>query len=233
METGSGGKEVSLIPIKKSTSVTQQVYDRLLEAMMSLTLPPGQMVSENNLAEQLMVSRTPVREALKRLEQEGLVQTTPQKGTQVLKLSAVQLAEAAELRRILELWAAVTAADKLNGNDIDRMWQAQQTVQDAFNVQDYIRLLEWDALFHEVFLSAAGNSKVVQTVNLMNFQIWRFRLLWLRTGEGTERMLVEHEELVRALERRDLSVLATIMRKHIGCVELIPSVRSVWPDYFE
>ena len=98
------------------------------------------MVSENNLAEQLMVSRTPVREALKRLEQEGLVQTTPQKGTQVLKLSAVQLAEAAELRRILELWAAVTAADKLNGNDIDRMWQAQQTVQDAFNVQDYIRL---------------------------------------------------------------------------------------------
>ncbi|NMB16748.1 MAG: GntR family transcriptional regulator [Firmicutes bacterium] len=224
---------MSLIPIKKSRSVTQKAYERLLEAIMSLTLPPGQLVSENNLAEQLMVSRTPVREALKRLEQEGLVQTTPQKGTEVLKLSAVQLIEAAELRRILELWAAVTAVDKLDGDDLERMWKAQQTVRDAFMAQDYVRLLEWDASFHEVFLQAAGNSRVVQTVNLMNFQIWPFRLLWLRTGKGTERMLAEHEDLVRALEGRELSVLATIMRKHIGCVELIPSVRSVWPDYFE
>ncbi|MGI6036208.1 MAG: GntR family transcriptional regulator [Limnochordia bacterium] len=224
---------MSLVPIEKSRSVTQKAYERLLEAIMSLTLPPGQLVSENNLAEQLMVSRTPVREALKRLEQEGLVQTTPQKGTEVLKLSAVQLIEAAELRRILELWAAGAGADKLDGTDIERMWMAQQTVRDAFMAQDYVRLLEWDASFHEIFLQAAGNSKVVQTVNLMNFQIWRFRLLWLKTGKGTERMLIEHEDLVRALEKRDLSRLALILQKHIVFGELIADIRDMWPDYFE
>jgi DNA-binding GntR family transcriptional regulator len=222
-------------PIIKAELTTEKVYLLLKNSIMSLEfLKPGQELSENILAKQLHVSRTPVREAFKRLEQEELVQTIPQKGTHVLKLSSTNLKETAQLRCVLEVWAGNKAIDELRDADIKKMVAFQKAIHQKFDNKEFLELIELDTAFHHLFLEAVGNTKVIKTVDQMNLQLHRLRLLWLKTGKYVNDWGVKpHEDIITAFQKRDINLLETSIKMHLRFDDIINEMQQEWPEYFE
>ena len=182
------------------------VSDALRQAIRDGILPPGERLMEIPLAEELGVSRTPIREAIRILEQEGLIVMIPRRGTYVADMSLKDVTEVFELRSILEELAAELAAERITNEEIEALEQHLVEIGNYMNENNLDKVVQADILFHEI---------LVEMINNLREQTLRFRTLSMSQTGRLAKTWDEHRQLVEAISDRDVERARQIARIHM------------------
>lgn len=218
-------------------SLGEQVYDSIRESIVSLRLEPGSMIFENELAETLGVSRTPIREAIRLLVSEQLVEVLPQRGTRIALISERKVCETRFIREHLELGAFRVSA---------RIWDAgkhqpvRRAALDLLEKQraasaavDIALFLQLDEAFHRTILELTGNETLLHVVYHMRGHLNRLRYLVLKQFHRMDGIVEEHEGLLEAIEQGDEELTAERLVRHVVKLdEELPELRRAYPHYF-
>ncbi|WP_027185899.1 GntR family transcriptional regulator [Desulfovibrio inopinatus] len=202
---------------KKNGRVTfvDKAYAIIKENILSVRYPPGYQVLEAQLADDLGMSRTPVREALIRLSDEGLVEIVPRRGVRVVPLSAADMSEISEVLTSLEVTAVEKAAKVGLEDEASSALEALlKEMEDALDNDDLDTWAEADARFHQMLLSLSGNSVLTAIGASLTDKAHRARLLTLRLRPKPERSNREHREVVEAMRRGDSERAGRSHRAH-------------------
>ena len=191
------------------------VFNTLRQAILRGELKPGERLMEIQLANKLGVSRTPVREAIRKLELEGLVLMIPRKGAEVADISEKSLKDVLEVREALEELAARLACDKITKEGINRLKEAAQDFCSALKSNDITQMAEADVRFHDVICNATENQKLGQLLNNLREQMYRYRIEYLKDQQVYEKLLSEHEEIIRHIEKGEKDEAARVVSRHI------------------
>lgn len=195
------------------------VFEQLREAILVGLLRPGERLMEIQLAEQMGVSRTPVREALRKLELEGLVVMVPRKGAYVADLSVKDIAEVFEIRAALEGLAASLAALRATQEELDQLERHLHQIAECLATGRIQEGIQADVAFHDALFSAARNGRLKQLGANLREQVMRFRV---RTMSQPARMRVaieEHRAIVEAIAARDPELARQRAEEHIESAE--------------
>ena len=183
------------------------VFNTLRQAILKGELKPGERLMEIALAERLGVSRTPIREAMRKLEQEGLVVMIPRRGAQVANITEKDLNDVLEVRITLENMAIEKACANMTDADIRKLEQAAEVFQTSTAEGDLVKMAEADVNFHEVIYEAADNKRLMQ--------IYRYRVEYLKEDESRNRLVKEHEKITRAIKERDVKAAQELSFEHL------------------
>jgi GntR family transcriptional regulator, rspAB operon transcriptional repressor len=210
------------------------VYDALREAIVTAELEPGRQVSENEIADKLGVSRTPVREALARLRDDQLVQIVPQLGTFVSPISVQGVDDAQFLREALECSAVRLAAERADTGDVAELAALiarQELARDAADASAFFVL---DDQLHSTLCEMSGRPIAWTIVARANGHLNRVRRLSLAEPRYIAEMIEEHKAVVDAVGRNEPDAAETALRHHLRMVlSDLPTIRTNHPEYFE
>ena len=195
------------------------VFENLREAIVEGRLKPGQRLMEVQLVEQLGVSRTPVREAIRKLELEGLVVMVPRKGAYVANISVKDLMDVLEIRASLEGLGASLAAERRNDEDIKNLAALEVEFEEAVRTQNIDMLLKKDIEFHECIFKSTNNKKLHQLINSLWEQVYRFRVTYISDYDSTVNIIEEHKMILDAIKRRDNKLAKKYAMEHIQKAE--------------
>ena len=195
------------------------VFENLREAIVEGKLKPGQRLMEVQLAEQLGVSRTPVREAIRKLELEGLVVMLPRKGAYVANVSLKDVIDVLEIRASLEGLAASLAAERISDEDIKKLEAIVDEFKEGVSESDVESLLKKDVEFHECIFKATNNKKLHQFINSLWEQVYRFRVTYISDYDSTVNIIEEHKMILDAIKRGDSEVAKKHAMEHIQKAE--------------
>ena len=198
--------------------VTDWVYEELKGAIVDLRLAPGKPLREATLAEQLGVSKTPIRQALTMLEQEGLVEATSFKGAVVGGYSRQDLLEIYELRELLENLAARAAAESMSDEDRVRLDRISRESRKLKNGNDPARLAALVSDFDDVLFDQVHNSRIRALIENLRAHLTRIGHLTEGIPGRIEASVDEHEKIVQAISARDADLAEQRMREHIRSV---------------
>ena len=199
--------------IRQASSQSELAYQRILERIVRLEMPPGSVVNETQLRAELGIGRTPIREALQRLGRENLVRSIPHRGTFVTDVNITDLARITEVRIVLEAHAARLAAEKLSGADRAAMKGVLELVGGPLT--DQRELMRLDQVVHRTVYRAARNPFLEATLERyfnLSLRLW---YLVLDHGVRLRQAVDEHVELVHAILAGDGDRAETVMRKHV------------------
>lgn len=196
------------------------VFNTLREAILKGELAPGERLMEIQLAERLGVSRTPIREAIRKLELEGLVLMIPRKGAEVAKISEKSLRDVLEVRRSLEELAIELACQRMDEEEIARLGRTQREFAEAIENGDAMRIAESDEAYHNIIYQGTGNVRLVQILNNLREQMYRYRLEYIKDSDKRQVLLVEHEQILKALRLHHVQEAKEAMREHIDNQEI-------------
>lgn len=221
--------------IDRTAGTTREaVYMALREAVVTAELPPGRQLSENELAGQLGVSRTPIREALAMLRDERLVAVVPQLGTFVTRISLSAVADASFVREALECSAVRLAAERITAGDLEALQAnlaAQAEAQRNGDTEAFDRL---DHDLHRALCEASGHPIAWALARRANGHLDRVRRLSMPEAGYLGEMVREHGEVVAAVARGDADGAERALRHHLQTVpSLLSAIRAKHPDYFE
>ncbi|TMC50841.1 MAG: GntR family transcriptional regulator [Chloroflexi bacterium] len=202
----------------EARSQSEEAYLRILERIVCLDMPPGSVVNEARLREDLKIGRTPIREALQRLARENFVRSIPHRGTFVTDVNITDLARITEVRVVLESHAARLAAEKLASADREAIEELLELHQRGY-VVDQRDLMQLDQRIHRAIYRASRNSFLEATLERylnLSLRLWYLVLdrdVQLREAVG------EHVELLRAILAGDADRAESIMRLHVSGFE--------------
>lgn len=191
------------------------VFNTLRQAILKGELKPGERLMEIALAEKLGVSRTPIREAMRKLELEGLVVMIPRRGAQVANITEKDLNDVLEVRIALENVAIEKACTRMSEEDMGRLWLAAKEFERTMAEGNLVRLAEADVAFHEIIYRASDNKRLNQVLNNLREQIYRYRVEYLKEEETRNVLVKEHEEITKAIRQRDVKKAQEISFRHI------------------
>lgn len=213
-------EEPRLIPIKLDTykPLREMVFESLREAIIQGRLKPGERLMEIQLAEEMGVSRTPVREAIRKLELEGFVVMVPRKGAYVAGISVKDIVDVFEVRAALEGLAAGLAAERITEEELEELERALVKTYEVSSY-DLEALVETDTKFHELIYRASRNERLAQIITNLADQIQRFRTTSLSQPGRTKHALEEHKQIVEAISERNVELAQTLAREHIENAE--------------
>lgn len=193
--------------------MTSSVYSRLHEGIVNGKYPPGESLVETTLAAQFGISRTPVREALRRLEQDGLVERGS-RGMQVSRRSPEQILEIYEVRIILETAAARSAAEKRTPLDLMRLEQIHEAML-AASPDDPDNLATTNRKFHEVLWAMSHNSTLIDLLKRLHSHLIRYPQTTLSYKDRYQKVLEDHGKLIEAIKNGDSEQAAEIAEQHM------------------
>lgn len=192
------------------------VFTTLRQAILKGELLPGERLMEIQLAEKMGVSRTPIREAIRKLEREGLVIMVPRKGAEVAGISEKMLRDVLEVRMTLEK-LALRLAFKRQGTDlIEKLEAAEQAFQDAIEGEKLIDMAEADEQFHFLIYEAADNDKLRELLNSLKENMYRYRLEYLKDENYRRSLMEEHNAIIEAFKTNDLEKGLEVTDTHIA-----------------
>lgn len=216
----------------QSTSKTQ-IRDYLRARIVSADLPPGSRLSENELAQEIGTSRTPVREAIQFLQREGLIEVRPQSGSYVAPIDMESLRSNYMVRETLECRLVEEAAKncgETEARDLDRIIARQKECQEN---NDDKAFFESDEALHECLMRIAGHGKVWEIVHAAKAHLDRVRYLAVRDPVSVARIIRDHEAIVRAVCAGDPGAASAAMRRHLSNVfQVIDRVKAEHKAYF-
>ena len=196
------------------------VFYTLRQAILKGELEPGERLMEMQLAEQLGVSRTPIREAIRKLELEGLVLMIPRRGAIVAKITEKDLRDVLEVRSSLERLSTELACERICDSTIDELRKAQEAFKEALNQNDITLQAQRDVEFHDVIYKATDNLRLIQMLNNLREQMYRYRLEYLKHDLAHQTLIEEHEAIIEALSKRDKEAAIKIIVRHVYNQEL-------------
>ena len=191
------------------------VFQTLRQAILRGKLEPGERLMELHLADMLGVSRTPVREAIRKLELEGLVITIPRKGAVVAQITRTDLEDVLEVRCALEELAVRKACRNMTAQQLAALREAASRFEQEIAAGDLMESAQADVDFHEMISDATGNRRLIQILNNIRSQVYRYRLENLKNKASHPDLIREHTRLIEALERHDEEEAARFIRVHI------------------
>jgi DNA-binding GntR family transcriptional regulator len=195
------------------------VYETLREAIIKQILKPGERLMEQELAEEMGVSRTPVREALRKLELEGYVVMIPRKGAYVAGLSIKDINNVFEIRGALETLAAGLAASRATQEEIEEMERNLVMEAALFETSDLPKTIEVDTRFHELIYRASKNNRLQNMLKDLRDQVQRFRTTTLAVPGRMKFALDEHRRIVEAIAAGNVQEAKLAIREHIENAE--------------
>ncbi|MDR1616305.1 MAG: GntR family transcriptional regulator [Syntrophomonadaceae bacterium] len=195
------------------------VLDTLRAAIINGNLHPGERLMEIQLADELGVSRTPVREALRKLELEGFIVMTPRKGAYVVDMSLKDVVNVFEIRAALEGLAAALAAERITEEEIEYMEKLLAEKNEAVSQMDISRVISVDTRFHDALYAASRNDKLLGIVNNLRDQIQRFRTASLAYPGRMQQSLREHRLILEAIQSRNSELSRQAAQEHVENAE--------------
>ncbi|CVI66581.1 GntR family transcriptional regulator [Eubacterium sp. An3] len=191
------------------------VFNTLRRAIITGEFAPGERLMEISLANRLGVSRTPVREAIRKLELEGLVIMIPRKGAQVAKITEKSLRDVIEIRCVLEEFAASLACERITEEGKEKLKEAHRQFVEAAQTNDIIDIVEKDEQFHDAIFQATCNDRLITIINNLREQFYRYRMEYVKDIEQHSVLVTEHEQLLHAIFNQDSETAKQIMRTHL------------------
>lgn len=191
------------------------VSETLRQAIQDGVLQPGERLMEIQLAEELGVSRTPIREAIRKLELEGFVVMIPRRGTYVANISLKDISQVFEIRSALEELAAGLAAERITEDEIEYLERMMVEIGTYIEVGDMEKIVEADVNFHEVLYKASRNLRLVEIINNLREQILRFRSVSMNQPGRLACTWEEHRQLVEAMAEHNAAQARRIARLHM------------------
>jgi DNA-binding GntR family transcriptional regulator len=201
-------------PVENLT-LWQRVYDHLRGEILAGRLEPGAELAEVALAEQLGVSRGPIREAIGRLASEGLVTVRPRRGAVVRSLSKEEFLELYQVREALEMMAVRLAVPRLGAEDIEALEEVIAAMASHAERGDVAEFFEANSAFHVRLFEASGNAKLYELYHQLLAQLGRYRIRSLSLRGNLQRSVAEHAAILRAAKRGDADRASHLMSEHI------------------
>lgn len=202
--------------VDDSHSRVQSAYDFLVDEIMAFRIRTGAPLSENRIASQLGISRTPVREALQRLELEGLVKRTENARFTVSQPTTKEASDACDLLEVLDTYIAKRAADRLTPEQRDELRSSVQRMRTAAGSGDRQAWSQADLAFHRLINGIADNTLVAETVKETRRRVQRF---WLHAASVQQRLVMcsdEHAVLAEAIIEKDYDAIGPAVKEHIS-----------------
>lgn len=197
-------------------SLKQKAYNEIKSKILHCEYMPNSFLNEDLLTEELGVSRTPIRDALSRLEQENLIKIVPKKGFFVTPLSLGEINMAIEARILIEPYVIRTYCGHLSSEVLESMYKSLQTARDCISTNDQHLMFALDDEFHRIILNQCNNHYILQAYNQVHNQNSRLRII---SGRHDETRLLktisEHAKVLDALAIRDLEGAAKAMEEHL------------------
>jgi DNA-binding GntR family transcriptional regulator len=217
-------------PVEIKT-ITEQIVDNLKRAIFSGRFLPGSKIKEKELSKWLGVSRTPIREALRVLELEGLVEIDPNKGTRIPVITNRDIDEICEFRLLLETYCIRKFVDLLNEDDIKEMEEINNRMEDAAIRKDYFSYYENSIRFHGYYVKKSQNKRLYIAFSITRNVIRGAQIFLHQNPEHFNAAINEHRELLEVLRRRDPEGCEEILRRHLleNCERMKRSIGDYFP----
>lgn len=191
------------------------VFNTLRRAILKGELKPGERLMEIKLANRLGVSRTPIREAIRKLELEGLVIMVPRKGAQVAQITAKDLNDVLEVRSGLENLAIKIACERITDQQIQVLEKASRHFENTMETDDITALAKADVDFHDIIYQATNNQRLIQILSNLREQMFRYRVEYLKDATMRATLVEEHDAICDALRNRDQQKAFDYVSLHI------------------
>ena len=219
-EAGNSQSKVSGFETLKSLperrSLGQDVYGKLKQAIVNGDLPPDSRLIESRMANVMGISRTPVREAIHKLEREGLLRHNPSGGFFVVGLTRSDIEETFGIRSVLESYAARLAATHHKGEEeLDPLEQKIHKYQLHLDRGDLKALLRINTEFHDLLYALSRSPRLIKMINDLHDHIYRFRQVLLKTEENARISNEDHKLMLKLISKRDLEGVESLVREHI------------------
>jgi DNA-binding GntR family transcriptional regulator len=197
-------------------SLVDTVIESVFEAVASGRLAPGSKITEERLAAQFGVSRTPVREAVKRMAEMGLVRVRPRCGLEVAAIDESDLAEITQLREELESFALRLAATRITPEEISELEELQRDCERRLEEQDRIAIFRADGRFHLAVARFSGNRYLLDSLRRLEMKVQLCRALFCRSDAKVRSSVRFHRRIISALKKGQAGRAADLMREHVN-----------------
>jgi DNA-binding GntR family transcriptional regulator len=204
---------------RKPQGLTDWAYDRIKDSILNLVLPPGTQLQVELLATQMGISRTPVREALLRLERDGFVQVIPRVGFFVTEADPKDLEDLYDLRELLESRAILDGVPIMTDEDLDHLKYLLALNAEAVKQENLEAFLESEIEFHAFLTSRSRNKRLISALESFRDLTYRWRKVSVKSIDDVKVSLEEHQKVFEAVQRRDAQLASQLMSEHICAAE--------------
>ncbi len=192
------------------------VFNTLRQAILTGELKPGERLMEIHLANRLGVSRTPIREAIRKLELEGLVIMVPRKGAEVAKITEKSMRDVLEVRKALEELAVCLACKRITDDKVEELREALEDFQKVVQTRNVTKITEADVHFHNIIFEVTNNQRLIHIIHNLGEQMYRYRLEYIKEEKYHGKIVKEHEAILEAIRRRDIESAVNSVSIHIN-----------------
>jgi DNA-binding GntR family transcriptional regulator len=192
------------------------VFNTLRQAILRGEMEPGERLMEIQLAQKLGVSRTPIREAIRKLELEGLVIMIPRKGAEVAHITEKDMKDVLEVRATLEELAVSLACKNVSEEKIAELKAANKAFEASIVSKDVVNIVDADVNFHDIIYSMTNNARLIQIINNLREQMYRYRLEYVKDARIHSVLINEHNDIIKQLEERNVEHAKEVVHQHIN-----------------
>lgn len=203
------------LTVDQDIPLRESVYNTLRKNILIGELKPGEHLTEIRLGKMLGTSRTPIREAIRKLELDGLVVIIPRSGARVAPISERDLKEVLEVRRALDVLCAELASRRITEEEKQELQAAYGRFVQAVEEKDQLAVARADVELHDIIASAAGNGKLLNLVSGLADQIYRYRFEYIKDDQHYDRLIREHRAIISAIMDGNEEKAAAASRSHI------------------
>ena len=191
------------------------VFNTLRQAILTGELKPGERLMEIHLANKLGVSRTPIREAIRKLELEGLVTMIPRRGAEVAQITEKSMSDVLEVRRAMDVLCVELACERITEDELEDLKAACEHFEQAVKTKDAKKIAQADVALHDIIVHATGNQRLVQLVNNLSEQMYRYRFEYIKDFSQHQRLVEEHRIIYESLVKKDKETVSEAAKTHI------------------
>lgn len=201
--------------INEYMPLRELVFTTLRQAILKGEIQPGERLMEIQLAEKMGVSRTPIREAIRKLANEGLVTMIPRKGAIVAGISEKMLMDVLQVRMTLEKMAYECAFKYITDEQIEELKETEKEFEESVKKNDLVQIAEMDEKFHFTIYNAAQNDKLKEILTNLRENMYRYRMEYAKNKDSRDQLIKEHNEMIDTLVKRDSVEGLKIVEEHI------------------
>lgn len=191
------------------------VFNTLRQAILTGELKPGERLMEIHLANKLGVSRTPIREAIRKLELEGLVTMIPRRGAEVAQITEKSMNDVLEVRRAVDALCVELACERISDEELERLKAACDDFAEQVKTKDVKKIAQADVALHNIIVEATGNQRLISLVNTLSEQMYRYRFEYIKDFTQHESLIEEHRVIYESIVKKDKKTAADAAKLHI------------------
>lgn len=196
------------------------VFKTLRQGILTGELKPGERLMEIHLANKLGVSRTPIREAIRKLELEGLVTMIPRRGAEVAQITEKSMKDVLEVRKVLDTLSVELACERISEDEIEQLEVACADFEAAVQTGDFGKIAKTDVAFHDIIVEATRNMRLSQMVNNLAEQMYRYRFEYIKDASQHKRLIEEHKLICEGIKKGDKKGAIAAIETHIDNQEI-------------